>query len=222
MFFCSGPSQFLAFNSLYLCKVALYNQSSSNPDLEWLLQGQVCLKQIYLMKVKGGGGVVGDKDNSTKVPKVHSWFSGLGKLRRILVEANTHYWATMLLQFCYEYIEVLMNDPDANYPKAEFLSGLQHLQSEKMHHMAYVSDFQGYHNLLTDLQVMNSLNPPQPEILLMKIDSPLSNMGTTNMALSSNPTHTAIAGELAAGNELSVLATQGSSSSGASILWGRV
>ncbi|KAL0057722.1 hypothetical protein AAF712_015623 [Marasmius tenuissimus] len=50
--------------------------------------------------------------------------------------------------------QLIPNDPD--YPKAEFLSAIQHLQYEKMHRLVYVSDFQGYGDLLTDAQLMTS------------------------------------------------------------------
>ncbi|KAF9258082.1 hypothetical protein L218DRAFT_1005452 [Marasmius fiardii PR-910] len=68
-----------------------------------------------------------------------------------------------------------------------------------------------------DMNRLNISDTHESEPVPMVQDSPSSNMGTTNMASSSNPTYTAIAGELAAGNELSARATQGSSSGGASV-----
>ncbi|KAK1216028.1 hypothetical protein PQX77_021346 [Marasmius sp. AFHP31] len=158
---------------------------------------------------------------------VRARFAGSQELQKNLTEANTHYWAAMLLNMAYDYIgtmvadsnwpvppqriprlqyvqvtifvthkpdplslkgspvdraflveemivmedtdsfvkyihngnanpndQLIPNDPD--YPKAEFLSAIQHLQYEKMHRLVYVSDFQGYGDLLTDTQLMTS------------------------------------------------------------------
>ncbi|KAK7030366.1 hypothetical protein VNI00_008427 [Paramarasmius palmivorus] len=45
---------------------------------------------------------------------------------------------------------------DSDFPKAEFLLAMQHVQYEKLYRTVYVSDFQGSGNLLTDAQVMTS------------------------------------------------------------------
>ncbi|THU94269.1 kinase-like protein [Dendrothele bispora CBS 962.96] len=48
----------------------------------------------------------------------------------------------------------------AEYETALFLCAVQHLQYEKTHQYAYVSDFQGYGGMLSDPQIMTS-----PELL---------------------------------------------------------
>lgn len=45
---------------------------------------------------------------------------------------------------------------DSGYQTSLFLCACQHLQYEKTHQMAFVSDFQGYNNLLTDAQILTS------------------------------------------------------------------
>ena len=52
--------------------------------------------------------------------------------------------------------KVSLPSDDIDYPKAIFLSALQHLQYEKFHRMVFISDLQGYGNLLTDAQIMTS------------------------------------------------------------------
>lgn len=45
---------------------------------------------------------------------------------------------------------------DAGYDICLFLCACQHLQYIKTHKVAYVTDYQGYGNLLTDVQIMTS------------------------------------------------------------------
>ncbi|KIK52247.1 hypothetical protein GYMLUDRAFT_180369 [Collybiopsis luxurians FD-317 M1] len=49
-------------------------------------------------------------------------------------------------------------EEESEYHICLFLCACQHFQYIKTHHMAYVSDFQGYGGLLTDVQIMTS--PP--------------------------------------------------------------
>ncbi|KAK1225453.1 hypothetical protein PQX77_011602 [Marasmius sp. AFHP31] len=218
------------FKTCHLATITLFAGSSvltNFPGLEILTDAkQVCLKQVYIMKAKSGGGG----------KEVRSRFSGSQEFGKIQIEANTHYWAAMLLKMAYEYIDTMLQDTawpapprliprlryvqaaifllharadplylkgtpvertflmeelipmedgdrfvkyihngnanpndelsfnDPDYPKAEFLSAIQHLQFDKMQGLAYVSDFQGYGDLLTDAQLMTSPDLADGEI----------------------------------------------------------
>ncbi|THU89902.1 hypothetical protein K435DRAFT_676981 [Dendrothele bispora CBS 962.96] len=49
-----------------------------------------------------------------------------------------------------------LSHDDPGYNTALFLCAVQHIQYVKTHRLAYVSDFQGYGELLTDAQIMTS------------------------------------------------------------------